>query len=69
MAEEILKWMRENQRPEGYELNELSARFRAAPERMRDQLRRLVDQGHLTQSEPVTGMSDANPTYQFVNRG
>lgn len=62
-SEDILAWMRTAPRPEGHELAEIARHFGVSRERMRDQLRRLVDLGSLTQSDPVTGFADANPTY------
>ena len=62
----VVEWMRAHPRPDGYELSELAAQFGRAPERMRDQLRRLVDVGVLVQSEPVTGFADNNPRYALA---
>ncbi|MDP9374072.1 MAG: hypothetical protein M3Q65_16760 [Chloroflexota bacterium] len=65
-CQEVLAWMQAHPRTEGYELVELAERFGLPPERMRDQLRRLVDAGYLAQSEPVRGRADANPTYALT---
>jgi hypothetical protein len=65
-TEDILTWMRANPRPDGYELRQLCKQFNLPIERMRDQLRRLVDAGELSQSEPLPGFADANPTYALV---
>jgi DNA-binding Lrp family transcriptional regulator len=64
--DDIETWLRAHPREESYDLSELAERFSIAPERLRDRLRRLVDQGVLTQSEPVTGVADANPSYRLA---
>jgi hypothetical protein len=63
LGAEVLAWMQAHPRHMGYELAELAGQFRTSPERMRDQLQRLVNAGRLRRSEPVTGMADANPSY------
>jgi hypothetical protein len=62
---EVCDWMREHPRSEGYALMELAERFHWEPDRLRDRLRRRVVAGELTQSAPVTGIADNNPTYAF----
>jgi hypothetical protein len=62
-SDEVVVWMQSDPQPDGHDLAEISKRFGRSPERMRDQLRRLVDQGCLTQSAPVTGFADSNPVY------
>jgi hypothetical protein len=61
--DEVVVWMQTEPNPDGHDLVEIAARFGRSRERMRDQLRRLVDQGCLAQSAPVTGFADSNPVY------
>jgi hypothetical protein len=61
--DEVVVWMQTETNSDGHDLIEIAARFGRSRERMRDQLRRLVDQGCLTQSAPVTGFADSNPVY------
>lgn len=65
-CEDVLAWMRTKSRTEGYELVELVEQFGLSRERMRDQLRRLVDAGYLAQSKPMRDVADANPTYRLI---
>jgi len=65
-SEDLMRWFQAQPAEADVELNDLSARFAIRPERMRDQLRRLVEQGLLAQSEPVPGFADANPTYRLI---
>ena len=65
-GDEIVAWMRTHPSEDGHELSALAKQFGTAPERMRDRLRRLVDQGVLRQSAQVTGFSDANPSYTLA---
>jgi DNA-binding IclR family transcriptional regulator len=64
--DEILGWFREQPPGTEVELNTLSERFGMRPEHLRDQLRRLVEQGALDQSEQVPGFADSNPSYQMT---
>ena len=66
-SDEIVSWLRANPSEDGIELRDLAEQFGMAPERLRDRLRRLVEQGLLTQSAPVTGVADANPSYQLAD--
>jgi predicted ArsR family transcriptional regulator len=59
----VLAWMRSGPATDSYTLDELSRHFGVTRERMRDHMRRLVDAGLLTQSEPIPGFADANPSY------
>lgn len=68
IEDEVLGWLRAHPREEGYELREISRQFKISPERLRDRLRRLVDDGLITQSDPVHGFSDGNPSYRVVDR-
>lgn len=63
---EIVRWFQEQPSGTAVELNTLSERFGIRPEHLRDQLRRLVEQGTLSQSEQVPGISDGNPSYQLT---
>src|SRR5690349_19084547 len=49
-------------------LHELAANTAIAPERLRDRLRRLVDQGQLIQSAPIPGVADSDPRYRLPDR-
>lgn len=62
-SDEVVVWMQSDPQPDGHDLVEIAARFGLSRERMRDQLRRLVDRGCLTQSAPVIGFADSNPVY------
>jgi hypothetical protein len=62
----VIAWLRGHPHGDGHALQEIAAHFDIAPERLRDRLRRLVDQGLLAQSAAVTGKSDANPNYQLI---
>jgi hypothetical protein len=64
--DELLHWFRSQPAEADIELNDLSERFAVRPERLRDQLRRLVEQGLLAQSDPVPGFADANPSYRLI---
>jgi hypothetical protein len=64
--EDILAWMQAHPRDNGHELVDLASQFGLSPERMRDRLLRLVNTGQLSQSEPVTGFADANPSYSLT---
>ncbi len=66
IGDEVVAWMQAHANPDGHELSALAAQFGLEPERMRDRLRRLVDQGVLVQSAQVTGFSDANPSYTLA---
>ena len=68
-SNQILAWMRAHPRADGHELVELAAQFGLSPELMRDRLLRLVNNGELAQSEPVTGFADANPSYTLTGAG
>ena len=65
-CEDVLAWMRTNPRNDGYELVEVVEQFGLSRERMRDQLRRLVDAGYLVQSKPMRDLADSNPTYRLA---
>lgn len=62
----VIDWLRAHPREGGYELREIARQFSISPERLRDRLRRLVDDGLLIQSDPVHGFSDGNPSYRVV---
>ena len=62
----VIAWLRDHPHEDGLALQEIATHFDIAPERLRDRLRRLVDQGLLVQSATVTGKSDANPSYQLI---
>ena len=64
--DDIIAWLHAHPREDRYELYELATYFSVAPEHLRDRLRRLVEQGMLTQSAPVAGLADANPSYQVA---
>lgn len=61
----IVEWMRANPRAGGHELYDLARQFSESPDRLRDRLRRLVDQGILTQSRPIAGFADNNPSFDL----
>ncbi|HUG13999.1 MAG TPA: hypothetical protein VMM78_03180 [Thermomicrobiales bacterium] len=67
IEDEVLEWLRAHPREDGYELREIARQFSISPERLRDRLRRLVDDGSITQSDPVHGFSDGNPIYRLVD--
>ena len=67
ISTEILAWMQAHPAPDGHPLAELAAQFGLSPELMRDRLLRLVNTGHLAQSEPITGFADANPSYMLAD--
>jgi DNA-binding GntR family transcriptional regulator len=62
----VIEWLRAHPSDDGYELREIARKFGISPERLRDRLRRLVDDGKLTQSDPVHGFSDGNPSYRLI---
>jgi hypothetical protein len=64
---EVIRWFESQPTGVDVELQVLSRQFGMQPERLRDQLSRLVDRGQLIQSEPVTGIADANPSYRLAN--
>ena len=68
-SREILDWLQLHPQDDGYTLRELSAQFELSTERMRDQLRRLVDAGYISQSDPIPGFADANPIYALQRAG
>ena len=63
--DEIMGWFQQQPPGTAVELNALSERFSVRPEHLRDQLRRLVEQGTLNQSEHIPGFADANPSYHL----
>jgi predicted ArsR family transcriptional regulator len=63
----VLAWMQSRPHSDHYTLDELSIQFGSTRERMRDHLRRLVDVGLVTQSEPIAGFADANPSYSLAD--
>lgn len=64
---DIISWFKAQPAGGDVDLKMLSRHFGMQPERLRDQLRRLVDRGQLIQSEPVIGIADANPSYRLAD--
>jgi hypothetical protein len=66
--DDIATWFRTHPDRSDVGLHELAALAGIAPERLRDRLRRLVDQGQLLQSDPIAGVADNDPQYRLAGR-
>lgn len=64
--DDIATWFSAHPGESDVGLRELASLAGIAPERLRDRLRRLVEQGVLLQSEPITGVADNDPRYRLA---